>query len=56
MENPINETTTVAEMLRRPAVSADPQVIGAASAEPQVVGALHFAWQWVRSASGVRST
>jgi hypothetical protein len=30
VENPIDEATTVAEMLRRPAVSADPQVVGAA--------------------------
>ena len=30
MENPIDEATTVAEMLRRPAVSADPQVVGTA--------------------------
>jgi hypothetical protein len=29
-ENPIDETTTVAEMLRRPAVSAEPQVVGPA--------------------------
>ena len=30
MENPIDETTTVAAMLRRPAVSGEPQVFGAA--------------------------
>jgi hypothetical protein len=30
VENPIDETTTVAEMLRRPAVSAEPHVFGAA--------------------------
>jgi hypothetical protein len=30
MENPIDETTTMAEMLRPTAVSAEPQVIGAA--------------------------
>ena len=30
VENPIDETTTVAEMLRRPAVSAEPQVVGPA--------------------------
>jgi hypothetical protein len=42
VENPIDEATTVAEMLRRPAVSADPQVVGAASAEPQVIGAAPF--------------
>jgi len=30
MENPIDETTTIAEMLRPAAVSAEPQVIGAA--------------------------
>ena len=28
VENPIDETTTVAEMLRRPTVSAEPQVFG----------------------------
>jgi hypothetical protein len=38
VEHPIDETTTVAEMLRRPSVSVDPQLVGAASAEPQVVG------------------
>ena len=42
MENPIDETTTVAEMLRRPAVSVEPQVVGAASGEPQVFGAAPF--------------
>jgi hypothetical protein len=31
VENPIDETTTVAEMLRRPAVSADPHMVGTAS-------------------------
>jgi hypothetical protein len=30
VENPIDETTTVAEMVRRPAVSAEPQAFGAA--------------------------
>jgi hypothetical protein len=30
VENPIDETTTVAEMLRRPTVSAEPQVFGTA--------------------------
>jgi hypothetical protein len=30
VENPIDETTTVAAMLRRPAVSGEPQVFGAA--------------------------
>jgi hypothetical protein len=42
VENPIHEATTAAEMLRRPAVSAYPQVVGAVSAEPQVVGAAPF--------------
>jgi hypothetical protein len=42
VENPIDETTTVAEMLRRRAVSVDPQVVGAVSAGPQVVGAAPF--------------
>jgi hypothetical protein len=42
VENPVDETTTVAEMLRRPAVSADPRVVGAVSAEPKVVGAAPF--------------
>jgi hypothetical protein len=42
MENPVDGTTTVAEMLRRPAVSVDPQVVGAVSAEPQVVGPAPF--------------
>jgi len=42
VENPIDETTTVAEMLRRPAVSVDPQVVGAVSAEPHVFGAAPF--------------
>jgi hypothetical protein len=42
VENPIDEATTVAEMLRRPAVSADPQVVGAVSGEPQVFGAAPF--------------
>ena len=42
MENPIDEATTVAEMLQRPAVSADPRVVGAVSAQLQVVGAAPF--------------
>jgi len=42
VENPVDETTTVAEMLRRPAVSVDSQVVGAVSAEPQVVGPAPF--------------
>lgn len=29
MENPVERTVTVAEMLRRTAVSAEPQVVGA---------------------------
>jgi hypothetical protein len=42
VEIPIDETTTVAEMLRRPAVSAEPQVVGAVSAEPHVFGPAPF--------------
>ena len=42
MEIPIDETTTVAEMLRRPPVSAEPQVVGAVSAEPHVFGPAPF--------------
>ena len=42
MKNPVERTATVAEELRRPAVSAEPQVVGAVSAEPQVVGAAPF--------------
>ena len=30
MKNPVERTATVAEELRRPAVSAEPQVVGAA--------------------------
>jgi hypothetical protein len=42
VDNPIDETTTVAEMLRRPAVLVDPQVVGAVSAGPQVFGVAPF--------------
>jgi hypothetical protein len=42
VENPVERTATVAEILRRPAASVDPQVVGAVSAEPQVVGAAPF--------------
>src|ERR1700724_1795104 len=42
VENPIDEATTVAEMLQRPAVSAYPRVVGAVSAQLQVVGAAPF--------------
>jgi hypothetical protein len=42
VENPVERTATVAEMLRRPAVSVDPQVVGAVSAGPQVFGAAPF--------------
>jgi hypothetical protein len=42
VKNPVGRTATVAEILRRPAVSAEPQVVGAVSAEPQVFGAAPF--------------
>jgi hypothetical protein len=42
VKNPVERTATVAEMLRRPAASAKPQVVGAVSAEPLVFGAAPF--------------